>query len=330
MTSLLRGAGQALELIVDKAVAVNPWWVLAGVALYQLSQVIRTRGWFNIIRAAYPGETELRARDVAGAYMAGVGVNAVVPARGGDVLKLLLVHRKLPASRYSTLAATFLPETLFETVVGIGLVIWMLAHGFLPVPTTATELPSLDVSFIASHPILSAVGGVILAAALTLAFRWMRCRSRDLIRRLKQGLSILRTPRDFVTGVASWQALSRIVRLGALVCFMRAFGLPVTPQTAVLVMAAQGAGRIVPLAPVSAGLRVALLSYGFVEVTDKSVDVASITAFWFGVGAANLLAGLAISLGVIGSTLSAWSPRRALAAARSAAVPETPAPEPSA
>jgi hypothetical protein len=330
VTSLLQGAGQALELIVNRAVAVNPWWVLAGVVLYQLSQVIRTRGWFNIIRAAYPHESELRARDVAGAYMAGVGLNSIVPARGGDVLKLFLVHRKMPRSRYATLAATFLPETLFETLVGIALVVWMLAHGFLPVPTTATELPSLDVSFIASHPIVSAVGAVVLGGALTLAFRWMRCRSRDLIRRLKQGLAILRRPREFVVGVASWQALSRLVRLGALVCFMQAFGLPVTPQTAVLVMAAQGAGRIIPLAPVSAGLRVALLSYGFVEVTDKSVDVANITAFWFGVGAANLVVGLAISLGVVGSTLSAWSPRRAIAAARSAAVPETPAPEPSA
>ena len=66
---------------------------------------------------------------------------------------------------------------------------------------------------------------------------------------------------------------------------MAAFGLPVTPATVVLVMAAQGGGRILPLAPASAGLRLAMLSYGFVEVTGRPVDIAAITAFTFGVGA---------------------------------------------
>ena len=65
--SLFQAAHEALRLIVDRAVAVNPWWVLAGVVLYEASQLIRTRGWFNILRAAYPDASRLRARDVAGA-----------------------------------------------------------------------------------------------------------------------------------------------------------------------------------------------------------------------------------------------------------------------
>ena len=76
---------------------------------------------------------------------------------------------------------------------------------------------------------------------------------------------------------------------------MAAFGLPVTPATVVLVMAAQGGGRILPLAPASAGLRLAMLSYGFVEVTGRPVDIAAITAFTFGVGAVMAVAGLAVA-----------------------------------
>ena len=109
--------------------------------LYELAQVLRTRGWFNILRAAYPDAGSLRARDVACAYLAGAGLNAVLPARSGDVLKLFMVHRKLPSSRYSTLAATFLPETLFESLCGAALVIWALAHGFLPVPLGPGDRP---------------------------------------------------------------------------------------------------------------------------------------------------------------------------------------------
>ena len=56
-------------------------------------------------------------------------------------------------------------------------------------------------------------------------------------------------------------------------------------------MAAQGGGRIIPLAPASAGLRLAMLSYGFVETTGHAVDIAAITTFTFGVGALLMLAG---------------------------------------
>src|SRR5215207_10334880 len=110
--------------MVEDVVSVAPGWLVAGVLLHVLQQVVRTRGWFTIIRAAYPEATELRARDVTFAYLAGSGLNSVVPARGGDLAKLYLVRRRAPGARWSTLAATFVPETLFETAVGIGLVIW--------------------------------------------------------------------------------------------------------------------------------------------------------------------------------------------------------------
>jgi hypothetical protein len=84
------------------------------------------------------------------------------------------------------------------------------------------------------------------------------------------------------------------------------------------VMAAQGGGRIIPLAPASAGLRLAMLSYGFVETTGHAVDIAEITAFTFGVGALLMLAGLAVSFAALGAELETWSPRHALATAKAA------------
>jgi hypothetical protein len=107
---------------------------------------------------------------------------------------------------------------------------------------------------------------------------------------------------------------------------MAAFGLPVTPATVVLVMAAQGGGRILPLAPASAGLRLAMLSYGFVEVTGRPVDIAAITAFTFGVGAVMALSGLAVAAVILAQEFGTLSPRRAIAAAR--AKPPEPAPAP--
>jgi hypothetical protein len=274
-----------------------------------LHQVVRTRGWFNIIRASYPEATELRARDVTLAYLAGSGLNGVLPARGGDLAKLYLVRRRAPATRWSTLLATFLPETLFETVIGIGLVVWALSQGFLPVPTAPSELPALDVSLIIANPLISIACAAVAGAALVLLLRTLRRRARDLLDRIRQGLVILDRPRDFVYGVASWQALGRVIRLGSLACFLAAFALPVTVATVVLVMAAQGGGRIIPIAPVSAGLRIAMLGYGFVEVTGEAVDIASITAFSVGTGVTLFVTGLAISLAILGRELGVASAR---------------------
>ena len=314
--SLSEAARQAVGLILHRAVSVNLWWVAAGVVVYELSQVVRTRGWFNIIRAAYPHAGALRARDVAGAYLAGSGLNSVLPARSGDFLKLFMVHRRLPESRYSTLIATFVPETLFDSLCGAALVIWALVHGFIPVPVTSTELPQLDVSFVIVHPLVSAIGTAIIVFGVVMLARLIWPRARGLGARLRLGFAVLHSPRQFVLGVVSWQALSRLIRLGGLACFMAAFGLPVTLNTAILVMAAQGAGRIIPIAPVSAGLRIAMLTYGFVEVTNTPVDVASITSFWLVVGAAHLIASLAIASVVIAMTFRTTSLRHALAAVR--------------
>ena len=117
-------------------------------------------------------------------------------------------------------------------------------------------------------------------------------------------------------------ARGRVLRLASLAAFMAAFALPVTLATVVLVMAAQGGGRIIPLAPASAGLRMAMLSYGFVEVTGEGVDIASITAFTVGVGAVLGAAGLVVAVVVLAREFGTLSPRRAARLARERLAPE--------
>ena len=60
-----------------------------------------------------------------GAYCAGVGVNGIVPARGGDAIKLLLVHSRIEGATYPTLGASLLAETVFD--MGVGILLWFWA-----------------------------------------------------------------------------------------------------------------------------------------------------------------------------------------------------------
>ncbi len=309
-------AEHSIRLVVHDAVAINPWLTALGVLLFVLNEVVRTRGWVTILRCAYPDCPQLRERDVQRAYLAGTGLNAVIPARGGDVVKLALVKRHIPEARWSTLVATFIPETLFETLFGIVLVGWMFARGFLPIPNELGEFPAFDASFVIDHPGLTMIILAAVGIAVVVVIRVARRRGRATADRFRQGLKILGTPKRYLTGVVTWQALARLIRLGSLAAFMGAFHLPVTLETAVLVMAAQGAGRILPLGPASAGLRLAMLSYGFVSVTGHQVDIAEITVFTFGVGALLGVTGLLIAGVVLLREFGTVSPRRAIAAAR--------------
>jgi hypothetical protein len=304
-----RGGRHALELVAHDVATVSPVWLAAGAALHVLHQVVRTRAWFNIIRAACPDARRLRGRDVTSAYLAGAGLNGAVPARGGDVVKLYLIRRREPDLPWSTLISTFVPETLLEAAIGIGLVTWALTQGFLPVPLSPKEIPSVDVSLFIDHPFATSAATVATLAAGLLLARALRRRARGMLANLRRGLAILQRPGDFFRGVVGWQALARVIRVASLACFLAAFALPVTLGTAILVMAAQGGGRIVPFGPVSAGLRTAMLTYGFVEVTGEAVDLAQLVAFSFGVSAIVFVVGFSISLAILMRELSTASPR---------------------
>jgi hypothetical protein len=116
--------------------------------------------------------------------------------------------------------------------------------------------------------------------------------------------------------VASWQALARVARLGSLGCFLAAFELPASPAAALLVMSVQGGGRVVPIAPVSTGLRIAALSYGLAAVSGRPADPAAVAAFTLGTSGVLLVAMVAIASALIVRELGTRSPWCAVRRAR--------------
>jgi hypothetical protein len=279
-------------------------WLPAAVALHLVSQAVRSRGWFNILRFSYPQSRPLRARDVMSATFAGAGVNGLVPARAGDVVKLAFVHRRIEGARYATLIVTALPETAFESVLATVLMGWVVSEGLVVAP---------DVGHPARTALLAAA---LLAVAGTGLWRLARGRATGVLRHVRDGLAVLSSPRCYVAHVASWQALARVARLGSLVAFLAAFGLPATLGSALLVMAVQGGGRAIPIAPLSVGLRIAALSSGLGAISGRPVAPARVTAFTLGTSATLLAATLAIATVLIVRELGTGSPWRAVRRAR--------------
>lgn len=249
----------AVRIFFEHLAAVE-WRPLAvAISLHLLKLVFRTRGWLTILAAAYPRE-RVRWRGVLGAYVAGVGVNAITPARGGDVVKLYLVKQRIPGSSYATLTATLVAETLFDLAVASLLLIWAIEQDVLPGLSVLERLPSVDWAWFLRHPRASlvvagllAVLGLLLASRATRAFR----------RRFGEGFAVLRSPRRYVTGVVTWQAASWACRIASTYFFLRAFGLEPVVRDAFLVQVVQSLATLMPVTPGGIGTEQGLLLYVF-------------------------------------------------------------------
>ena len=171
-------------------------WEFLGyaIACHVIKLVFRAGAWRAIINAAYP-EDRLKFRYALGAYVAGVGVNSIVPARGGDVVKMYLVKQRIRDAKYTTLTPTLIVETMFDFVTAGALIVWALASGVLPTHQFYSRIPTVDWKFFLRHERFTEIALVVLLVAGVAVFFWLRRRVDDFRARVRQGFAILRDRR---------------------------------------------------------------------------------------------------------------------------------------
>jgi uncharacterized membrane protein YbhN (UPF0104 family) len=256
------GILDATRAFLDGLYSVK-WGPLAlAVLCHFLKVAARTRAWRNIVQAAYP-RTDVRWRSVYGSYVAGVGVNAIVPARGGDVLKLYLLKHRVEGSTYPTLGATLLVDTLFDTMIATALVAWALAFGFLPGLDVVPRLPPIDWLYLFQHPRLGIVVAAVLVVLVVVGLTWGSRKVKDFWDRVRQGFTILRQPRAYLRRVVLWDAVDWSLRLASIYFFLRAFGLPTGTENVALVQTTMSLATALPFTPGGVGTEQALLVYVF-------------------------------------------------------------------
>ena len=106
--SFLNAAGEFFNHLSDID------WVPFAFALGFLAamQLARAWAWRNVLHAAYP-KAPISFLPLSAAYLAGAGINAVVPAHAGDVTKVFLVKRQIPGSSYPAVTSSFLVGVTF-------------------------------------------------------------------------------------------------------------------------------------------------------------------------------------------------------------------------
>jgi uncharacterized protein (TIRG00374 family) len=303
----------AVRVFFDELASVG-WTALAiALAFHFVKLMLRAVAWRNILRASYPDE-RVRWRPVFGAYIAGVGVNSIVPGRGGDLVKLYFVRRDYPRMTWTTLASTLFTETVLDIVLSTALFLWALTQGVLPSLHVLPSLPAFDWGWLFQHSKATATAVALLTIGAIWLWLWAEKHVENFKQRIGRGVVILRDRPRYLREVASWQFASWICRIGSLYWFLRAFHVHATVHNALLAQVVDSLSTLLPFSPGGAGTKQGLLVY----VLHGQASSSRLLAFSVGMYAAVTIFNVAIGAIAIFLELRTLRLREILGRARAA------------
>src|SRR5215218_3067372 len=284
----------AVDVFFEHLAAVQ-WGALAiALAFHVTKAVVRTFAWRNILRAAFPG-ARIQRRTVIGAYLAGVGVNSIAPARGGDAVKLYIARHGIEGSNYATLTSTLAVETLFDFFVASILFLWALQLGVLPSLEVLPNLPNVDWTWALRHPRVAFAFALALAVFLAPFVIWLERHISEVRRRLARGFVILGDRQRYLREVVTWQALSWALRFASVWWFLIAFNVPATVRNALLVLVVQSLATLLPFSPGGAGTQQGLTAY----ILRGKASTTALLSFSVGMNIATTVTNIALGFGAI-------------------------------
>jgi len=267
----------AVGKFFENLARIHPLALLAGLLCFGIYLSFRARAFFHVLRAAYPAE-RVAFRRIWGAYIAAYGFNNVIPARGGDVIKLFLTRTSIPSSSYPAIGAAFLVEAGFDLAMGVPILIFAFTQGVFPKPPEWADVGAFDLSFFAGNLrltlfliTLAAVGGLVAFAALSV-------RVKAFWGRVRQGLTILQDRRRYVREVFLVQLAGWLFRFTAFWFLLEAFNVGGSVKNVLLVLGVNAVASALPFTPGGAGVQQAFL----VKVFAGTASGATIAAYSVG------------------------------------------------
>jgi uncharacterized membrane protein YbhN (UPF0104 family) len=257
--------GQSVDRFLDAAetffsnLAAIGWGaIVLALAFYLAHLLARARSWQNVLRAAYPTQ-RVSFPGIAAAYIAGAGLNGVIPARVGDAVKILLAKNSIQGSSYPAVTSSFFVQSLFDTAAGTLVLLYAITQGLLPRPPELPNLPAFEISFWAEHPRFLIFFLTALGIGLVVLFALLVRRAERFWERIKQGVVVLADRDRYLREVAAWQAIAWLARFGSYWFFLEAFNIGGSVSNVLLVMSVQTVSTLLPFTPGGAGAQQALL-----------------------------------------------------------------------
>jgi uncharacterized membrane protein YbhN (UPF0104 family) len=268
----------AIKVFFESLAAVQFSALGLAIGCHVVKTMCTSRAWRNTLAYSYP-DTEVQWRTIYAAYLSGIGVNAIIPARAGDAVRLYIAHRAVPVSTYTTLASSLLVLSVFDTAMALLIFAYALTLGVLPGVHSLGRLPGFDFGFFVGNPEFSAVLLIVLAIFGTIGFFWARIHIDEFKQHIGQGLAVLRDRTEYLHRVALWQAGDWALRFVAIWFFLDAFGIPQSIRNVLLVQVTQSLATLVPISPGGIGTEQAFIVYVF---SGTGIGRATLIAFSVG------------------------------------------------
>jgi uncharacterized protein (TIRG00374 family) len=268
---------------------IRPLPMLIGLTFFGVYLSIRSRAYFNVLRAAYPDE-RIAFRRVWGAYIAAYGFNNVIPARGGDIIRLFLTKSSVPNSSYPAVASSSTVEAIFDFTIAVPVLAYAFTQGVFPKPPDFSQLKAFDLAWLASHPRFTLFLLTFLAVTAVVAFALLSVRVQAFWARVRQGVAILSDRRRYFREVWLIQFSGWLFRVAAVWLLLDAFGVGGSVRNVLLVLGVYAIAALVPFTPGGAGVQQALL----VKVFAGAAAGATVAAYSVGQQIAIAAASLAV------------------------------------
>jgi phosphatidylinositol alpha-mannosyltransferase len=203
---------------------VDPWWLVAALALNALSMFLRAASWQAVLRAALP-DVRLRSLVVVRATMIGVLVSALIPGRLGEPARAYLVARRAGDTprRFPLVLGTVFAQTLINLLAlailaAITIASLALIRAHATALIAAVSVPIAIVALVVAAPALLEMANRSDHAHLGRILRWLS----DQIIQVRRGLRVFTRPRlgagALVAQLGAWavQTLAAYAVLNAL------------------------------------------------------------------------------------------------------------------
>ena len=280
--------GPEWDAVGDAFVAVRWDWVAAAVGFNFFSVVARATAWRTVIHQAMPSPHP-RFPVVFSAFSVGLMANAALPGRVGELARVAVLVRHLPArvGAWATLVGSVVAHRVFDLIPAAVLVVWVLA---------TAKIPHWAITSLA---VFLSIGVGLFLFALLSARHHHRTHldglgtTRRLITLARQGLGVMRRPMPAATA-AGFQSLGWLCQLFAVWAAMRAFDVNRDLPAAGLVLVLMNVATILPLWPGNVGLLQAAIALPLVEY-----GIPYAKGFAFGIGLQAIEASVGIGFGLV-------------------------------
>jgi uncharacterized membrane protein YbhN (UPF0104 family) len=207
---------------------------------------------------------------VLASYAAGVALNNVVPANLGTFVSLLMYVAVISGATFPGVLAGYVVQKIFYVIVGSFIYLYL----FLNVAGSFEFQFGNEKDAVSNHPLLTIaiIGGAIVLGALLLRVFWRKV--KELWAKARQGAAILGDFRAYVKLVLLPQMGGYVAKVGVIMVFLAAYGIPVTFGSVMSVLGSSQLANLFSLTPGGVGVNQAFNSFALDSYTDSATATA--------------------------------------------------------